>query len=320
MPDTVGSRTEQSSVESSGRQGGHVVEMQRRRLLTETVEVVFDCGARAVNIAAICQRAGVSRKTFYDIFEERETCLLAAFEEVAERARDLVEGAVAGEERWRYAIRAGLVALLSFLDREPGGARLLIVEALAAGAPTLNARKRVLAQIIAAVDRGRTVAKASRQPPPMTAEGVVGAVFAVIHARMLEREERPLTELTGALMAMIVHPYLGAAAAERELARPVAALADPTPRIPTNPFKDLPIRLTYRTARVLSCIAAAPGASSKQIATASGVADEGQMSRLLTRLERVGLVQNTGAGPATGEAKAWRLTERGEEVLRVISP
>ena len=53
----------------------------------------------------------------------------------------------------------------------------------------------------------------------MTAEGLVGAVFAVIHARILEPERGSLIELLGPLMSMIVLPYLGVRAAAGELKR-----------------------------------------------------------------------------------------------------
>jgi DNA-binding MarR family transcriptional regulator len=86
----------------------------------------------------------------------------------------------------------------------------------------------------------------------------------------------------------------------------------------SDPFRDLPMRLTYRTAQVLSSIAAVPGASSKQIAGAAGISDEGQTSRLMGRLERLGLVRNTGGLSGRGEAKAWTLTERGRGIVGAI--
>jgi hypothetical protein len=49
-------------------------------------------------------------------------------------------------------------------------ARLLVVEALAAGAKTMNACKRVLVQIITVIDQGRAQSKTGREPPPLTAE------------------------------------------------------------------------------------------------------------------------------------------------------
>jgi AcrR family transcriptional regulator len=303
-------------VDRAGRQGGHVLEMQRRRLLSATVELAYEGGVQALTVAMVCERAGLSRKTFYDIFDGREDCLYATFIDAVEQATRTVVSAVDGEERWRGKIRVALTALLGFLDYEPGMGRLLVVEALSSGEHTLSARGRVLAQIITIVDEGREEIKAGREPPPLTAEGLVGAVFSVIHARMIGGDTQPLLTLTGALMAMIVAPYLGPAASQRELDRPTMPVEHTAPRLPSDPFKDLPLRLTYRTARVLSSIARTPGASSKQIALASGITDDGQTSRLLSRLQRHGLIQDTGIGPTMGQARAWTLTGRGEDILQ----
>jgi AcrR family transcriptional regulator len=311
-------------VDRAGREGGHVFEMQRRRLLTATTEVVYERGVHGLTAALVAERAGMSRRTFHDIFNGREGCLLGAFEEAVSHATQAVRDAVGSEEGWAEKIRTGLVGLLSFLDYEPSMARLLIVEALACGEETLRARKRVLEQIIKIVDQGRTQGKvpkgrqAGREPPPLTAEGIVGAVFSVIHARMLEQDTRSLTELTGPLMAMIVAPYLGPAAAQKELNRAVSVPEPVAPRLPADPFKDLPIRLTYRTARVLASISEAPGASSKQVAHAAGITDEGQTSKLLNRLQRYGLIHDTGIGPAKGLPRAWSLTQRGANILQAV--
>ena len=301
------------------REGAHVVEMQRRRLLGALVDLVFERGARALTVAMICERAGLSRRTFYELFEDREACLLAAFEDEVEHATRIVEQAVADESRWREGIRVGLAALLSFLEDDPGAARLLVVDALTCGEQTLNARRRVLGQLVAIVDEGRGEAKQGHEPPPLTAEGIVGAVSSVIHARILDHDERPLTELTGALMAMIVQPYLGPAAAQRELHRPVTIEHHPVvPRLRSDPFSGIPMRLTYRTVRVLCSIADTPGASNKQVARAAGIADEGQTSKLLTRLHKYQLIEDTGIGPVKGMPRAWSLTQRGEGVLHAV--
>jgi AcrR family transcriptional regulator len=319
------SRNRRARAEGSARrEGGHVVEMQRRRLLSASVEVAYERGVQALTVATICERAGLSRKTFYSMYEEREEFLLAAFQDVVAQARDAVLQVLAREATWRERVRTGLVGLLELLDREPGIGRLLVVDALGAGAPTLEARREVLARLAAIVDEGRTDtgrgprAKTDRQLPPLTAEGVVGAVLAVVHARMLHREEAPLVELTNPLMAMIVQPYLGVSAAQKELGRPVPAAASSTPRLPADPFKDLPMRLTYRTARALTAIATAPGASSRQVADAAGITDVGQISKLLNRLKRYGLIEDRGAGPTKGLPRAWSLTPRGEGVLQAI--
>jgi AcrR family transcriptional regulator len=290
--------------------------MQRRRLLAATVELAYEGGVQALSVATLCERAGLSRRTFYDLFEEREDCLHATFEDAVESVTRTVIAATVESKRWRERVRDGLTALLSLFDREPGIGRLLIVEALGFGPSTLELRRSMLARAAAILDEGRAESRVNREPPPLTSEGVVGAVFSVVHARMLERDQRPLSELTAPLMALIVHPYLGPAVAQRELELTTTIEPIIARRLPADPFKDLPIRLTYRTALVLNSIAQTPGASSKQVADASGITDPGQISRLLTRLRRNGLIQDTGIGPVKGMARAWSLTERGEGILQ----
>ncbi|MGC2375095.1 MAG: TetR family transcriptional regulator [Solirubrobacteraceae bacterium] len=311
----------------SRRQGAHVVEMQRRRLLSATTELVYERGVQGLTAALVAERAGMSRRTFHDIFSDREGCLLGAFDQAVDQASSIVGRAVAGspmpagggrQEKWAGTIRTGLTALLCFLDEDPATGRLLVVEALSAGDRVLQARRRVLTQIVAIVDEGRAQARMGQGLPPLTAEGVVGAVLSVLHARMLERDPRPLVELLGSLMAIVVHPYLGPAAARRELDRPNTAPEQLAPKLPTDPFKDLPMRLTYRTARVLTTIAATPGASSKQVADAAGITDVGQTSKLLNRLARNGLIQDTGIGPTKGLPRAWTLTQRGQHILHAL--
>jgi DNA-binding MarR family transcriptional regulator len=77
-------------------------------------------------------------------------------------------------------------------------------------------------------------------------------------------------------------------------------------------------RITYRTARVLTAIAANPEASNRAVAAAAGIEDEGQASKLLKRLERLGLVENTVRDRKPDEANAWRLTARGVELERAM--
>jgi DNA-binding MarR family transcriptional regulator len=150
----------------------------------------------------------------------------------------------------------------------------------------------------------------------------------VIHTRLLagsptdgdgRGEPAPLVELAGPLMAMIVHPYLGASAARKELERPAPTPPSPIARPAADLFRGLPIRFTYRTARVLSTIATEPGASNRIIADNSGIADEGQMSRLLRRLEGCELIENRGEGHARGEPNAWTLTQRGQAIQTAIT-
>ncbi len=280
-------------------------------------------------MADITTRARVSRRTFYEQFADREACLAVALED----ALGVIRGELAVVDlegcAWRERVRVGLWMILSFFDREPVLARVCVVQALRGGPWVLERREAILAHLAVVVDGGREGSRGS-QCTPLTAEGLVGAAFGIVYARLLKGDRRPLTELLGELMAMIVLPYLGPAAARREQALPPPA---PTvsPVVPrqawpvkaeSDPLESVPMRLTYRTSRVLEGVAELAGRgadpSNREIADHAGIQDAGQVSKLLRRLESLGLLANGGAGHAKGEPNAWRLTPQGEQVARSI--
>ena len=85
-----------------------------------------------------------------------------------------------------------------------------------------------------------------------------------------------------------------------------------------DPLQKLGVRPTYRTLRVLVAIGERPGASNREVAEAAAIEDRGQISRLLKRLEGLGLIENTGLGHTHGGPNSWWLTATGGEVLREL--
>jgi AcrR family transcriptional regulator len=281
------------------------------------VDVVSEHGAANITVAHVVARSGISRRTFYELFADREDCFLAAFDEAVQQITTVVTLAYEQPGSWERKMRAALTALLELLDHDRGTGRLVILETLGAAPRTLERRRRVLAQIITAVDQGRDETKHDG-PPPLTAEGIVGGVLSLIHSRLLAGDG-PLIELLNPLMAMIVLPYHGPAAARKELTHTTPKTTSRARRAGTDPLRDLEMRLTYRTVRVLLAIGAHPGASNRQIADTAGIRDQGQISKLLTRLEQLGLINNTNKKQAKGEPNAWTLTQQGTDVQKVIS-
>lgn len=330
---------------------GPVAEIQRARMLNAMIEMVSEHGVGNVSVAQVVTRSGVSRRTFYELFDDREECLIAAFENAVERvAHEAIPayeaaGHAYSTHVWREQIRAGLTAVLAFFDSDPGLARLLVVESLGGGSQALESRSRVLAKLVAVIDEGRHQTRTGPQPSALVAEGVLGAVLGVIHTRLVDspspsnggsstakgrsskektgkgdaQDTGGLVDLTGPLMGIIVLPYLGAAAARKEQERPVTSTPAKPPTINSDPLRGLHMRLTYRTVRVLLAVAANPGSSNRTVANTAEINDQGQMSKLLTRLQRLGLIENTGTGPMRGEPNAWQLTNRGKEVERVLT-
>jgi AcrR family transcriptional regulator len=294
-------------------------------------------GASSVTVARVIARAGVSRRLFYELFADIEDCFLGAFDWGVEQARLLAVDAYTAENGWREGIRAGLGALLRFFDERPLIGQLCVVHAAGGGPRVLERRSQVIAELCEVVDRGRAETSAGRVPPPVVAEGVVGAVLAVLYTRMLARgaaaagghakpgeEQPPLIQLHGELMSLIVLPYLGGKVAGNELRRPAPPLraqaASIAPELAGRSRHERPgARLTYRTVRVLMTIADLPGGSNREVAERAGIVDQGQISKLLTRLEYQGLIVNRDAdSPARGTPNSWWLTEQGEQLEREL--
>jgi AcrR family transcriptional regulator len=280
-------------------------------------------GGGPIALADVAARAEVSPRRLRGQFADVEACFLGAFEWCSERAGAAMEQAYTGEHGWVEGIRSALGAALELIEEEPCLARLWIVYALGAGPRVLRSRAAAIATLADYVDRGRLESRVRAEPPAITAEGVVGALLAVLQTRLLASKPEPPTALRGELMGLILLPYLGSAAARRELGRPagrptIGRRSQP-PRSGRVAMESMGPRLTYRTARVLTAIAERPGSSNREVANRAEVVDQGQISKLLSRLEAQGLIANVGGGGLRGAPNAWELTLRGEQVQHAVA-
>ncbi len=337
-----GPRSRRRGHAASAHEGSHVIEMQRRRLLSGMCEVVAERGLEHAGVGAICARARVSRRTFYDLFEDREACFMALLEETIEQVETEIrrDEALSGQDSghgshrahaWQEDVRDALSALLVFFDAHPMLARACLLEAMKGGPKVMVLRQNTIARIVAAIEQNGTASRTATATvmredpgvPSLVAQGIVGGAISVIQTRLLEKDNPPLIPLLNPLMSLIVLPYLGPAAARRQRQRPTPErVSAPTSELhqPSlrEPFKDIPMRLTFRTARVIATIHAHPGASNRQIGDAAGIADQGQISKLLRRLAGYGLIQNTGNGHSKGEPNAWTLTAHGHAIQNAV--
>jgi AcrR family transcriptional regulator len=261
----------------------------------------------------VVARVGVSRAAFDDVFESPEDCILGAFSEGLYRLSRAVLDATYRHERWLERLRAGVVALLGFLDDEPSWASLLILKASVEGPGALECQRR-LQDVLGALlreGRGSEIAPSGGVGSPvLTSELILGGVFSLIRARMLEGECGALVELAPSLMTFIVAPYLGVPLAKVELSGSDTAEGETA-----SPSGELPILFTHRTTQVLRAIASSPRSSNADIARAAGLIDEGQMSKLLKRLEQRGLIEHVTPQRGSRRLKAWVLTPTGRRVL-----
>jgi IclR helix-turn-helix domain len=241
---------------------------------------------------------------------EVEERYLSAFEEALGRLSGAVDRSAGRERSWLSRLRAGLVAFLAFFDDEPSAGIVLVREApVVEEALALRCRARVLGVLSGLLDDGAPQACGELTgSPELTGELIAAGVFAAVRSRVHLGEGGPLVELAPSLMAFIVAPYLGQAAARLELEGRPAPLEERGPG-------GRRLYATRRTRLVLHAIASAPRSSNREVAQAAGLADEGQTSKLLRRLVERGWIENVGSGQHGGGSNSWLLTSRGERTL-----
>jgi AcrR family transcriptional regulator/DNA-binding MarR family transcriptional regulator len=316
-----------------GPRGGGVFvsRVQQTRLLDAAVAVVAERGVARLSATRVSALAGMSTKTFYDLFADGEDCFLGVFDRAVDELAAVAAPVWAGEGEWVQRVRSVVIVLLASVERDAALGRVVFVEALGAGPRVLARRAEVFDRVAQLIDEGRVGGPAGL--PSLVAAGVAGAAFSVIHARLVEERPESLMELVGPVMATVVLPYRGQEASARELALP---LPEP-PEVPVLPepaeSTEFPadgvggeaasrgvssldgVRATERTLMVLASVAEHAGANNRGVAAGADIHDDAQISRLLSRLEEHGLVENRGARTA-GLPKAWWLTASGAEFLR----
>jgi AcrR family transcriptional regulator len=202
----------------AGRHGfsrEQVEHSQRERLIAGLATAVAERGYAAVTIADVTKQARVSRRVFYENFEGKEECFLAAFEVVVGYVRELAAEAAAPEADWAHRAIAASRAVLAFFASEPDLARLCLVESQAAG-PKVAARfHEAVLEAVPYLRLGRAERQGERELPESTEESVLGALVLLAGRKVGAGEATALGDLLPDFAEFVLAPYLGAEEAGR---------------------------------------------------------------------------------------------------------
>jgi AcrR family transcriptional regulator len=199
--------------------GGHelrrevVVHHQRERILAAAVDLVAESGYRALTVAAILKRAGISKLKFYELFNSKQDAFLAAYDAGLEDAASRVAAALdsagaAPAER----VNAGFAGLLSFLDERPTLARAAVLEAPSLGPAMGDRRERTLAAF-APLLAGARESGGEAELPGNLEESVLDGLYWVLYDAVLTGKPKQLVKLRPALVEFALLPFLGPLAA-----------------------------------------------------------------------------------------------------------
>jgi AcrR family transcriptional regulator len=192
---------------------------QRERLLEAIADAVASDGYAGAAVADVIDRAGVSRKTFYEHFANKEECFLAAYDDGVATVLDAIDAAVAEAPHPYAAAEAGTRAYVDTLAANPALARACFVEVLAAGPVALRRREAVLERFADQLvriydDAGAVLDVLPPAPPRYVFRAAVGAVNELVTRELIAHGPEGLPSLAGPIFDVEMRLLVGHQLAE----------------------------------------------------------------------------------------------------------
>lgn len=196
-----------------------VTRSQRERLLAAVVRSTAAKGYAATTVAAILEEAGVGRETFYELFDDKRSCALAAHRILADDLAEKVRAAYTQPGDWPERTRGALAATLEWFAADPAAAKFMLVELAAMGPESRVRFQAEFSRFVSLLDEGLVdccpdVAQASTL--------AVGATLARVYEEIVHRRTAELPALLPDLTYELLVPFLGEDAARAERARALA--------------------------------------------------------------------------------------------------
>lgn len=209
-PSASGAQQQQLPKGRHGLSRAFIASNQRERLLDAIANVVATKGYAGTRVADVTDYAGVSRKTFYELFTDKEECFLAAFDAITKLLMDRMAQALTdlSDSNWRIRVRALLGEFLRFLAAEPAFARMCIVEVLGSGSAGMARRDAAIEAFFPVVDSiPRSQPGSEQWLAPLTPVFVTGGILEVIYAAIRRGDIATLPELEDDLTRLAFRTY-----------------------------------------------------------------------------------------------------------------
>jgi AcrR family transcriptional regulator len=276
---------------------------QRDRLVAAMGELVAELGGTTIGVHHVCQRAGISRRTFYELYDDRDDCLADTLAEAQARLLGSVGEAVAtAGPVWESRVVAAVRTLVAVTCTDPVLGCLCFTAPLTAGRAAGRDASDELGRLLGEPP-------STTLPSELLLVAALGGVWEMLRRQLVDPQ--PQGEITAAAIACVLTPFVG----RRRAATRASVPNDPACFVArwTPSDADEPVLLiTALTRLTLEYLDEHPDATNVAIARAVDVRHESQMSRHLARLRRDGVVQHR----KQGRTNAWRLTSCGEDVVR----
>jgi AcrR family transcriptional regulator len=192
---------------------------QRLRLALAMIECVAEDGYRSTRVADVIARAGVSRKTFYENFSNKEDCLLATYDFIAAEGIRQIEATYRATSGWPERVEAAIGALFDSAIANPGALRLSLLEITAIGPAGIERRKRTIKHYERFIRDALELAPGTGTVADVSVKAIVGGLNRALYRRVLRGDGEELRALVPDLVAW----------ATSYSPTPAPILAEPTP-------------------------------------------------------------------------------------------
>jgi AcrR family transcriptional regulator len=189
-------------------------EIQRARIFEATCAAITEEGGFGrMAVTDILDRAGTSTRSFYEHFDNKETCVLAAFVAYGAQLGSDLAAAWADAKRWPEKVSAAISAALEFGAQAPLQLRFLLLGAQSAGPKLVSEQRLALERLAARLHEGRSAYEKAADLPAGTEEMIVAGIVWRIGRALLDGEA--LDQLGPELVEFALAPYVGAGRARR---------------------------------------------------------------------------------------------------------
>jgi AcrR family transcriptional regulator len=196
-----------------------VARNQRQRILAAVAETTAARGYARMSVEDVVRGAGVSRRTFYELFPNKDQVFLEAYDQVANLLLAGVKAAYEGETGFSARVTAGFRAFLELLEASPAFARMCIVEVMAAGPEAVAKRSAVMGEFAKLIEENAASELDSHgRVPAMHAQTIVAGAYEAVYRMIAAGETDRLSTLLPDLVESALLPYVGeeAAAAQKQ--------------------------------------------------------------------------------------------------------
>lgn len=181
---------------------------QRERLLAAVVRVTVAKGYESMTVADILGEAGVGRESFYELFDDKLDCMLAAHKLLIDDLEERVRESYVAEGPWPQRTREALSATLDWFAADPDVARFTLVELSTVGPAFRSTFRAEFARAIALLEEGL----GEDGPEPELAQAnelAIGAILARIYEQIVLGRAAELPRLLPDLTYELLVPFVG---------------------------------------------------------------------------------------------------------------